>query len=167
MAILAPHSLEIFSHSPEQTRRVGMRLGTLLQPGNVVALEGDLGSGKTTLVQGIAQGWGSADRVSSPTFVILNDYRHSNGRHLYHADAYRLNPESPLDREILDLDNLLGKGILMVEWAERIKTSLPSENLWIKMNWVNDEQRHLVLEPHGKQYENMVKKLQQAVFGAS
>jgi tRNA threonylcarbamoyladenosine biosynthesis protein TsaE len=78
MPILAPHALEFFSHSPEQTRRVGIRLGALLQSGMVICLEGDLGSGKTTLVQGIAQGWGSSDQVSSPTYVILNEYRHPN-----------------------------------------------------------------------------------------
>lgn len=166
MPILRPHTLEFFSHSPEQTRRIGIRLGSLLQPGNILCLEGNLGSGKTTLVQGIAQGWGSADQVSSPTYVIINDYRHPNGRHLYHADAYRLS-DSALDIAILDLSNLLTDGILVLEWAERIKGSLPAENLWIQMSWVAMEQRHLVMTPHGKTYEIKLKKLQQLLFGAS
>ncbi len=165
MPILAPHALEFFSHSPEQTRRVGIRLGSLLQPGNIVCLEGNLGSGKTTLVQGIAQGWGSADQVSSPTFVIVNDYRHPNGSHLYHADAYRLSG-TEFDLAILDLPNTLINGIMVLEWAERLKVNLPKENLWINMSWIDTEQRHLVMTPHGKTYEVMLKKMQQLLFGA-
>lgn len=166
MPILAPHAIEFFSHSPDQTRRVGIRLGVLLQPGMVICLEGDLGSGKTTLVQGIAQGWGSTDQVSSPTYVILNEYRHPNGTHLYHTDAYRLGADTRLDMAILDFDQLLERGILIVEWAEKIKKSLPSECLWIQMGWVSLEQRHLILTPHGKVYEATLKKLHQALFGA-
>jgi tRNA threonylcarbamoyladenosine biosynthesis protein TsaE len=69
MPILNANTLEFVSRSPEQTRRLGMRLGALMQAGDVICLSGDLGSGKTTLVQGIARGWGSLDPVSSPTFV--------------------------------------------------------------------------------------------------
>src|SRR5512143_3420281 len=108
MPILDPHSLEIISRSTEQTRRVGMRLGALLQAGDLVALVGDLGSGKTTLVQGIAAGWGSHDLVSSPTFVIVNVYRHTSGKRLFHLDAYRLN--SAAEALDLDLDNILDQG---------------------------------------------------------
>lgn len=166
MPILAPHAFEFFSHSPDQTRRVGIRLGALLQPGMVICLEGDLGSGKTTLVQGLAQGWGSADHVSSPTYVILNEYRHPTGSHLYHADAYRITAESGLDLELLDFESLIEKGILVVEWAEKLKRYLPKEHLWIQMSWVSLEQRHLILTPRGKNYEAVLKKLQQALFGA-
>lgn len=166
MPILAPHALEFFSHSPEQTRRIGMRLGALLRPGCVVCLEGDLGSGKTTLVQGVAQGWGSPDRVSSPTYVIINQYRHPGGRYLFHADAYRLSPDEPLDMAILELDRLLDEDVLVMEWAERFRDSLPGENLWISMKWVSTEQRHLIMTPHGKSYETLLKKLQESLFGA-
>src|SRR5665648_780012 len=75
MPILDANTLEIFSRSPEQTRRIGMRLGMFLQPGDVICLQGELGAGKTTLVQGVAQGWGSLDAVSSPTFVPVS-YTH-------------------------------------------------------------------------------------------
>jgi len=166
MPILSPNTLEFFSHSPEQTKRVGIRLGSLLEMGQVICLEGELGSGKTTLVQGMAQGWGSADRVSSPTFVIMNDYRRPNGAHLYHADAYRLS-DSPDDVAILDLPNLLTDGVLVIEWAERIKSSLPAENLWIQMRWVAYEQRHLTIIPHGTAYEMLVKRLENLLFGAA
>jgi tRNA threonylcarbamoyladenosine biosynthesis protein TsaE len=100
MPILDPHSLEFISRSAEQTRRVGMRLGALVDGGDVVCLVGDLGSGKTTFVQGLAAGWGSLDPVTSPTFVLVNLYRRPEGARLYHLDAYRLSGAS----EAADLD---------------------------------------------------------------
>ena len=166
MPILHPNTLEFFSHSPEQTRRVGIRLGSLLRPGQLICLEGDLGSGKTTLVRGIVQGWGSADRVTSPTYVIMNEYRHPTGTTFYHSDAYRLLPDQPLDSAILEVDQALSNGVLVMEWAERMKSSLPQENLWIEMSWINLEQRHLIFTPNGKRYEQLLKKLQKALFGA-
>ena len=77
-----------------------MHLGRLLRPGDTVCLNGDLGSGKTTLVQGIAAGWGSLDPVSSPTFVLINVYRRPNKQTLYHLDAYRIQNST----EVIDLD---------------------------------------------------------------
>lgn len=165
MPILPPHAFEVFSHSPEQTRRVGIRLGSLLQVGDIICLEGGLGSGKTTLVQGIAQGWGSANKVTSPTYVIVNEYVRPGGNTLFHCDAYRLQPENPLDSAIIDLDRVFSGGVLVIEWAERMKTSLPKENLWIQMDWINPDQRHLILTPHGHRYESILIKLQQALFG--
>ena len=71
--ILDQHTFDFFSRSPEQTRRIGVRLGQHLESGDLVCLQGDLGAGKTTLVQGMAQGWGSLDGATSPTFVLVND----------------------------------------------------------------------------------------------
>jgi len=159
MPILKPHAFEFFSHSAEQTLRVGVRLGNFLQTGDVICLEGNL-------VRGIVQGWGSADRVTSPTYVIMNEYRHPTGLTFYHSDAYRLTPDQPLDSAILEVDQALSNGVLVMEWAERMKSSLPQENLWIEMNWVNPEQRHLVFTPNGKRYEQLLYKLQKALFGA-
>jgi len=61
---------------------------------------------------------------------------------------------------------MLTNGVLVMEWAERMKDSLPAQNLWIEMDWINDEQRHLVFTPNGKRYEQLLKKLQRALFGA-
>src|SRR5512136_2821752 len=116
MPILDSRTLEFFSRSPEQTRRLGIRLGALLRMGDVVCLEGELGSGKTTLVQGLAQGWGSLDHVSSPTFVLCNIYRRPDGANLSHLDAYRL--QDAREGEDLDIDLMLEGGALVVEWAE-------------------------------------------------
>ena len=111
MPILDAHTFEFFSRSPEQTRRLGMRLGALLQPGDLVCLQGELGAGKTTLVQGVAQGWGTLDAVSSPTFVLVNAYRRPDSSQLFHFDAYRV--DSLGEAEELDMDTLLSQGPLV------------------------------------------------------
>lgn len=163
MPIFNPDSLEFFSRSPEQTRRLGMRLGALMQPGDVFCLSGDLGAGKTTLVQGLAGGWGSLNAVTSPTFVLVNVYSRPDGQNLYHLDAYRL--ESALEAEDLDLVEMLEGGALAVEWPERILAALPSEHLWLDMRWVADEQRNLVFNPRGGRYQAMMENFKRMAFG--
>jgi tRNA threonylcarbamoyladenosine biosynthesis protein TsaE len=163
MPILDPNSLEFLSRSADQTRRVGMRLGAILQLGDVVCLEGELGSGKTTLAQGIVAGWGSLDPVSSPTFVLVNIYRRSDGDRLAHLDAYRLN-DAP-EAEALDLDILLEAGPLVVEWAGRIEQALPDEHLWVDLNYVDSEARGLQFAARGQRYEGLLEVLQESVFG--
>lgn len=164
MPILDEHSLEFFSHSPEQTRRFGIRLGSLLQNGDVLCLQGDLGAGKTTFVQGLAQGWGSLDSVSSPTFILVNLYRRPDSMPLFHLDAYRL--ESALEAEELDLDAMLAQGPLAIEWAERLKPILPPERLWIQMEYVAEENRKICFSAIGKRYDDLLAQLRQASFGA-
>jgi tRNA threonylcarbamoyladenosine biosynthesis protein TsaE len=163
MPILNSRTFEFFSRSPEQTRRLGMRLGALLQIGDLICLSGDLGAGKTTLVQGLAQGWGSLDGVSSPTFVLVNVYRKPTGQNLYHLDAYRL--QNALEAEDLDLDLMLENGCLVVEWPERIQAALPHECLWVKMRWIADEQRGMVFLPEGKRYAQALSEFQKQVVG--
>jgi tRNA threonylcarbamoyladenosine biosynthesis protein TsaE len=163
MPILDPRTLEFVSRSPEQTCRLGMRLGALLQNNDVVCFSGELGSGKTTLIKGIAQGWGSLDDVTSPTFVLVNQYRRPEGYFLYHLDAYRLRDSR--DAEDLDVELMLENGILLVEWAERIRSVLPGENLWINMNYIADEQRGLVFQPSGQRYEDLMIAFRQKAFG--
>lgn len=165
MPILDAHSLEFFSRSPEQTRRVGMRLGALLRPGDLVCLQGELGAGKTTFVQGVAQGWGSLDAVSSPTFILVNQYRRADGGLLYHLDAYRL--ASTLEAAELDLDRLLADGPLLVEWPERIQALLPSERLWATLEDVAEEERRLLFHASGKRYDAMLAELRRSLFGGS
>jgi tRNA threonylcarbamoyladenosine biosynthesis protein TsaE len=163
MPILDSRSLEIISRSTDQTRRVGMRLGTLLETGDVVGLEGELGSGKTTLVQGIAAGWGSLDQVSSPTFVLVNIYRRPDGMRLHHLDAYRLdNFKQVLE---LDIDHMLCHGPLVIEWAERVKEALPPSYIWVNLNWIEDEQRDLLLTAKGGHYEQLLDQLRVRVYG--
>ncbi|KAF0109336.1 MAG: hypothetical protein FD146_380 [Anaerolineaceae bacterium] len=164
MPILDAHTFEFFSKSPDQTRRLGMRLGALLQPGDLVCLQGDLGAGKTTLVQGAAQGWGALDEVSSPTFVLVNAYRRADAGQLFHFDAYRV--ESLAEAEELDLDSLLAQGPLFVEWPERVEAALPDERLWAFLEYESDEHRALRFTPRGKRFETLLDSLRQTVYGA-
>jgi len=163
MPILDPNTLEFTSRSAEQTRRLGMRLGSLLQPGHLLCLNGDLGAGKTTLVQGIAQGWGSLDAVSSPTFVLVNQYRKPGGFTLFHLDAYRLSGAA--EAEDLDLEPMLENGVLIVEWAERIDAALPAARLTVNLTWLSDEQRAMVFTPTGEAYVQLMGEFRKKAFG--
>jgi tRNA threonylcarbamoyladenosine biosynthesis protein TsaE len=161
--ILDQNSLEYFSRSADQTRRLGMRLGALLKPGQVVCLSGELGSGKTTLVQGIAQGWGSTDPVTSPTFVLINEYHRPDGDILFHLDAYRIS--SSVEGEDLDLDGMLTRGSLVIEWPENIKTVLPSSVLIISMRWMAEEHRGLVMSASDGEYRGILEEIRKQVYG--
>lgn len=163
MPIYSNSGLDFISRAPEQTRRLGLRLGSLLQPGDVLALSGDLGAGKTTLVQGIAQGWGSTDSVSSPTFVLVNVYRRPDGTLLHHMDAYRM--QSALEAEDLDIEEMLETGALLVEWPERIQGALPKECLKVEMAWVADEQRSMIFTPIGRRAEELAREFKKLAFG--
>lgn len=164
MPVLDLKSFEFISRSADQTRRVGMRLGTMLEAGDVVGLVGDLGSGKTTLVQGISSGWGSLDPASSPTFVLVNVYRRLEGAHLFHLDAYRLSGAQEADD--LDLDTLMDSGPLVIEWADRIEETLPEERLWISLRWIDTGQRDLVFTAAGVRYQAMLSELRKRLYGA-
>jgi tRNA threonylcarbamoyladenosine biosynthesis protein TsaE len=165
MPILDAHTLDFFSRSPEQTRRIGMRLGGALQAGDLICLQGDLGAGKTTFVQGMAQGWGSLDSVSSPTFILVNIYRHADGSQLFHMDAYRL--DSTPEAEELDLDSMLAEGALIVEWPERMDGLIPAERLWIQLEHIDDEdeEREMKFKAHGKRYDELLDVIRHAVMG--
>jgi len=163
MPILAQNSLEIISRSTEQTRRVGMRLGALIKTGDVICLNGELGSGKTTLVQGISAGWGSLDAVSSPTFVLVNVYRRPDGNVLYHLDAYRLkNAQEAID---LDLDVMLDSGPLVVEWADRVRDALPDNCLAVSLRYVDEDQRDLLFEGRSFYYQALLANFRKVVYG--
>ena len=140
-----------------------MRLGMLLQKGSILCLSGDLGSGKTTMVQGIARGWGSPDNVTSPTFILVNQYRRPDGLVLYHLDAYRL--QSDMEAEDLDLDLMLEEGCLVIEWPEKIVGVLPKDRLWITLEWLSEERRHMIFKPSGNQYKDIAEDLRHSAFG--
>jgi tRNA threonylcarbamoyladenosine biosynthesis protein TsaE len=163
MPILAQNSVEIISRSTEQTRRVGMRLGGLLRAGDVVCLVGELGSGKTTLMQGIAAGWGSLDQVTSPTFVLVNVYRKPENRLLYHMDAFRMNGAA--EAEELDIMMMLESGPLVVEWADRVQAALPADGLWAKLKYVDENQRDLVFSARGDRPQQLLMALRKQMYG--
>lgn len=155
--------MDFFSRSPEQTRRLGVHLGGVLQAGDVVCLQGDLGAGKTTFVQGIARGWGSQDSASSPTFVLVNVYRRGDQARMFHMDAYRL--DSTSEAEELDLDSMLAQGPLLIEWPERIGGLVPSERLWINLEHIDEEEREMKFNASGRRYDDLLVVLRHAAYG--
>ncbi|WP_026582795.1 tRNA (adenosine(37)-N6)-threonylcarbamoyltransferase complex ATPase subunit type 1 TsaE [Bacillus sp. J33] len=145
---------EFISKCPEDTMGFSKRLGSMLQPGDVLALEGDLGAGKTTFTKGLAQGLGIMRNVNSPTFTIIKEYQ---GRMpLYHMDVYRVEDSF----EDLGFDEYFeGNGVTVVEWAHLIEDQLPEELLTIYLYLGENGSRRLVLEPKGKRYEELCKEI--------
>lgn len=164
MPILDENTLDFISRSAEQTRRIGFRLGTMLVPGDVICLDGDLGAGKTTFVQGVAKGWRAVDPVSSPTFVLINVYRRQDGMEMAHLDAYRLADAD--EAEMLDLDYLLENGPMVVEWSENISAALPENRLIIQMEHLDEEQRSIYVTPVGERAMMLANNLKTKLFGA-
>jgi len=145
-------SLTLKSRSPAETRRIGARLGRLLQAGDIVLLTGELGSGKTCLVQGIGRGLAVPDPVTSKSFVLLGEYQ---GRlTLYHSDLYRL--EDPLEAEDLALTEYCAEGALVVEWADRAWEVFPPEHLLVTLEITGTRERDLTLEARGERYEGLL-----------
>lgn len=123
--------LAVQSHSAEETQRHGAALGRVLRGGDVVALTGDLGAGKTTFVQGVAMGMGWRGRVTSPTFTLINEYALNGELRILHVDGYRL--EGGAEAAALGLEELLGseETITIIEWPERMRDLLPFDMLEI------------------------------------
>ncbi len=146
------------SKNEEETRRFGRRLGRILRGGDVIALCGELGSGKTVLTKGIAEGLGvtSARYVNSPSFVILKEYR---GRlTLYHFDIYRLQDSSEFETVGYN-DYFYASGVSVIEWADKVADVLPSEFLRVDLKIVKEGHRDIKLTPVGTHYKNVVKRL--------
>ncbi|GAA1291360.1 tRNA threonylcarbamoyladenosine biosynthesis protein TsaE [Planotetraspora silvatica] len=134
---------EIGAETAEETRAVGVRLATLLGPGDLVVLSGPLGAGKTTLVQGIAEGLKVRGPITSPTFVIARVHPSlSGGPALVHADAYRLG--GSLEVDDLDLDASLEESVTVVEWGEGLVEGLSDDRLEIHIERGDEDERRLV-----------------------
>ena len=150
------NSLELISHSSEQTQKFGVSIGELAQSGDIFLLVGELGTGKTCLTQGIAWGLGIKEYAVSPSFVLV---RELYGRlPLYHMDLYRLDHIEEIVELGLD-DYLYGKGVCVVEWAEKGLAVLPIEHLLIEISYLSDTERHLQLKPSGKRYQEVTNQL--------
>lgn len=133
------------THSPEETQVIGKHIGQTLKAGDVVALIGDLGSGKTCLTQGIARGVGivSQEVVNSPSYTLINEY--AGETPIFHIDLYRLKHHV----EIVDLgleEFLEGTGICIIEWADRMSNLLPANHIQITMTWVDESDRIIELQ---------------------
>jgi tRNA threonylcarbamoyladenosine biosynthesis protein TsaE len=131
----------VVTTSPEATREFARRLAALLPDGAVLALHGELGAGKTCLVQGLAEALGVAGVVNSPTYTIINEYR--GRRRLYHIDLYRIGRA----REALDLgldEYLPADGITAIEWAERVESLLPAGTVHVRLEPGATEQERVI-----------------------
>ncbi len=147
----------VISGSPADTFALGERIGRLLASGDVLALIGHLGAGKTTLVQGIGAGLGIAQQITSPTFTLVGEYE---GRlHLDHVDVYRL--EAAAGQALaFGLDDLMGgDGVTVIEWADLIAAILPPDHLEIEMSWLDEQRRRLTLCAHGARHAGLLHDL--------
>ncbi|WEG17214.1 tRNA (adenosine(37)-N6)-threonylcarbamoyltransferase complex ATPase subunit type 1 TsaE [Alkalihalophilus pseudofirmus] len=140
--------------SPEETAQLAERVGELVQAGDVLTLEGDLGAGKTSFTKGLAKGLGVTRVVSSPTFTIIKEYK---GRiPLYHMDVYRLDEGA----EELGLEEYFeGEGVSVIEWASIIREQLPNDRLDIVITHAGDTTRELSFFASGIRYEQLSKEL--------
>jgi tRNA threonylcarbamoyladenosine biosynthesis protein TsaE len=179
-------TLDSISHSLTQTQRLGMRLGDLLRGGELILLDGQLGTGKTTLTQGLAQGMGITEVINSPTFTLLKEYHaqlspalvheqargtmprqpQQGGLALYHFDLYRLdNPE-----EMLDLgfeDYFYGSGVCVVEWADKADLLWPAERLNIRLKLLSETKRSLLFIATGARYCELLRQFQKNTYATT
>ena len=132
-----------------ETRSLGEKLGRLLRPGDWVALRGDLGAGKTTLVAGIVEGVHPGLRSRSPTYVRVEIYGASPA--IVHADLYRL--ESPEEWDTLGVEDMARDAIVLVEWADRAPGRLPEERLDLALEYAGEEARSIRMDPRGPRWE--------------
>ena len=132
-----------YTHSAEETIAFGRSLAAELTPPLLILLRGDLGAGKTTLVKGIAEGFGAAlaDDVTSPTFTLVHEYRGPRAA-LYHIDLYRVDTEREL--ETLGLDDLIGPGnILLIEWGEKFPRFVHERNIEVVLERMGENERRI------------------------
>jgi len=148
----------IITSSAEETAGVGEKVGLLLRAGDVICLYGDLGAGKTRFAKGVALGLGVKGPVTSPTFILINEYQ---GRlPFYHMDVYRL--DDPSEMEDLGYEEYFyGDGVTVVEWADKVQELLPEERLdiTIKRRPEGEDYREITPAPRGEKYRRLVKEL--------
>jgi tRNA threonylcarbamoyladenosine biosynthesis protein TsaE len=155
--------IHIHSLSAEETYALGKILGESAEKGDLIALIGDLGTGKTCLTQGIARGLGVPETypITSPTFTLINEYP---GRHiLYHLDVYRLSGAHDMEDMGYE-DYFYGKGITVIEWAEKIREILPGHTLYVHLTYKGDTEREVSMEGEDGQMEKILKALNYGGF---
>ena len=168
-------TLDSISHSSAQTQRLGMRLGELLHGGELILLDGQLGTGKTTFTQGLAQGLGITENINSPTFTLLKEYLgqaqpeisssalSSRRPALYHFDLYRLdNPD-----EIVELgfeDYFFSDGVSVIEWAEKAGSFWPEERMNVRLKIMSETKRGLLFIATGEHYCGLLRQFQKNAY---
>ena len=153
-------TLRLWSADETTTKAIGAALAGLLGPGDVVGLAGDLGAGKTRLVQGAAAALGTDGPVLSPTFMLVREY--DGDPPIHHVDAYRLS--GPQELEDLGLEDVLSaEAVVFVEWADRVAAALPESWLELVLHIHDDERREIEVRPHGPGWTARFKRLAAAL----
>ena len=157
------NTFSIVSQGADETHTIGFNLGLNAQAGDLILMTGELGTGKTTMTQGIAEGLGIAERPRSPTFVMATEYM---GRlPLYHIDLYRV--VQALELNELGVDEYVSaQGVTIIEWADRAPEMFLSDCLWISLDAVNDETRHVKLVANASRYLTYIASLRAKHFVA-
>ena len=142
--------MEFITKSARETQKLGRKVATDLikKTPTIIALTGDLGSGKTTFVQGFVKALGIRKKIISPTFILMRTYKARKGKMLYHLDLYRLESNFKEEVENLGVKDIWKeeKNVLVIEWAEKIKDLLPKGTTWIKFEYLSDDQRKIIIE---------------------
>ncbi|MGD0626479.1 MAG: tRNA (adenosine(37)-N6)-threonylcarbamoyltransferase complex ATPase subunit type 1 TsaE [Thermodesulfobacteriota bacterium] len=149
---------EVRTEGPDQTLCLGRVFGGMLAEGSMVALMGNLGSGKTVLAKGIAQGLGVEDEreITSPSFVLVNEYQ---GRlPVHHVDLFRLQDPGQVE-DLGWAEFIFGPGVTLVEWAEKVPSLLPDERVEVHLQWLNPGERRLVFIGKGRAAKELVNRL--------
>ena len=163
--IFSSNVFEFTSGSALQTARIGERLGELIEMGDLICLQGELGAGKTCLAQGVGAGWGAQDVVTSPTFTLIHQLtRAQDDALLYHIDLYRV--ESEHEAHLLGLSDLLnGHAACVIEWPERAPSILPEACLSIQLTVLDETRRRLTFRAQGDRYVRLLDDLKRYAFG--
>ncbi len=137
--------MEVITKSSRETKELGKKLAASLKGGEILALSGELGSGKTTFVQGFAEGLGIEGRIISPTFILMRKY----GKNFYHIDLYRLQENIENEVKSLGIEDVWSnpRNIVVIEWAEKIKKIVPKNVKWIKFENLGEDGRKITIKP--------------------
>ena len=159
------HKLVIQTRSASETIRVGKTIGSRLLLGDVVALVGELGAGKTQFIKGLAAGAGieNSAYISSPSFTLIHEY--PGKIPFYHIDLFRLGREQEAEELGLE-DYFQGRGITAIEWADKIPSLLPEELLFISITYLDKNIRSVEIAGRGRRYEDLVNQVQSSGFEA-
>jgi len=153
------HKFEYLSNSPAATLSLGKKIGELLSVGSVIALTGELGCGKTLITRGICTGLGVPSRqINSPTFVLVNEYK---GRlPVIHMDLYRLEGVyDGFEIGITDYFSRAADSVMIIEWAEKIRTILPPDLMWAEFDIISEKKRRIVFSTEAKKFAGLFKEL--------
>jgi tRNA threonylcarbamoyladenosine biosynthesis protein TsaE len=159
--VVVDEALTLVSHNLAETQDLGSVLGRMLNGQEVICLEGELGTGKTSLIQAIGRALGVTAPITSPTFTLVNEY---GGRDvtIYHVDLYRLHGAEEIVQAGID-GCFYSHGICLVEWAEKARALLPAEYLYITLQHAGGDRRHITVHARGDSYRKLLVRLTDAV----